>query len=299
MESMKKLILKNRLSPGDILIMTGALRDLKLAYPNDYLIDARSPCPEIFYYNSRITPLNENDKDVEIIDMEYPLINHSGYTGLHFSDGHRLFLQDRLQRKIPKTSMRPEIFLSQDELLWTNRLRIEFDFEGKYWLINAGIKNDYPLKWYPYYQEVVDLLKDKITFVQVGHNAHHHPALNGVFDLRGKTTLRQLFSLSYYAEGAICAVSLQMVIMQTFKKPCVVINGGREGMRWQAINDHVFLHTNGRLECCLEDGCWKSKIDDCVNKNGDVPKCMELITPEIVANSILSYYDGGRLKYDK
>jgi ADP-heptose:LPS heptosyltransferase len=297
MVGMRKLILQNRLSPGDILIMSGAIRDLKLAYNDEYLIDVRSPCNEIFLYSPRLTPLNQSDKDVETIDMQYPIIHHSGYTGLHFSDGHRLFLQEYLKHKIPKTSMRPEIFLSQDELLWTSQLSTEFGYEGKYWIVNAGVKSDYPLKWYPYYQEVVDMLQGKVKFVQVGHNAHNHPALKGVLDLRGKTNLRQLFKLSYYAEGALCAVSLQMVIMQAFKKPCVVINGGREGMRWQAINDHVFLHTNGMLNCCLEDGCWKSNINQCIDKDNDVPKCMSIIKPEMVVNAIEMQYKGGRLKY--
>jgi len=293
---MEKKILQNRLSPGDILIMSGVIRDLLKAYPGEYKIDVRSPSPEVYENNPNLTPLRAGDTDVETIDMQYPLIHHSGYSGLHFSDGHRLYLQEKLKRKIPKTSMRPDIFLSQSELNWIGQLRTEFEFEGKYWIINAGIKDDYTLKQYPYFQEVVDILKDEITFVQVGHQVHSHKPLNGVLDLVGKTSLRQLFRLSYYAEGAVCAVSLQMVIMQAFKKPCVIVAGGREGMRWQAINDHRFLHTNGLLTCCLEDGCWKSKLADCVNKKNNVPKCMDMIKPEVVAQAIRDYYIGGRLQ---
>jgi len=293
---MKKIILRNPLSPGDILMMTGAIRDLKLMYPDDYLIDVRSPCSEIFMYNPYLTPLNE--QDAEIINMEYPVIHESGALGVHFSDGHRLFLQQKLNRRIQKRSMRPDIFLSQDEMNWVSQLKTEFDYTGKYWLINAGIKGDFTLKQYPFYQEVVDLLKDKIQFVQIGLTAHQHPPLKGVLDMRGKTnSFRQLFRLSYFAEGAVCAVSLQMVIMQAFKKPCVVVNGGREGMRWQAINDHVFLHTLGQLPCCLEDGCWRSKFADCDNKVNNVPKCMTMITPEEVARAVEKYYIGGRLQY--
>ena len=195
-----------------------------------------------------------------------------------------------------------EIFLDQNEVNWANQVLTEFGYDGKYWIINAGIKNDYTLKYYPYYQEVIDLLKDKIQFVQIGITGKHsgilhtHDPLKGVLDLRNKTNIRQLFRLSYFAEGALCGVSLQMVIMQAFKKPCVVINGGREGMRWQAINDHVFLHTNGQLKCCLEDGCWKSTLKDCVDKIGNIPRCMNIIKPEIVAQSIMNYYEGGRLE---
>ena len=294
---MRKLILKNPLSPGDVLIMSGTIRDLHKAYPKEYQTDVRSPCNAIYQYNPYITSLSNDE--AETIEMQYPLIHHSGYTGLHFSDGHRLFLQEYLKKRIPKTSMRPDIFFSQDEKNWIKQVKTEFDYDGKYWIINAGIKNDYTLKRYPFYQEVVNLLKGKVTFVQVGHDAHTHPRIEGTLDLRGKTGHRQLFRLSYHAEGAVCAVSYQMVIMQALNKPCVVINGGREGMRWQAINDHRFLHTIGALPCCLEDGCWRSKLKDCDNQVDGTPKCMYLIKPEQVAKAVELYYQGGRLQYGK
>lgn len=292
---MEKLILQNRLSPGDILIMSGTLRDLHLTYPKEFVTDIRSPCNEIFHNNPYVTPISNGDG--KVVDMQYPIIHHSGYMGYHFSDGYRLFLQEVIGKPIRKTSMRPDIFLDQNELNWVNPVRTECGCDGKYWIINAGIKNDYTLKGYPYYQEVVNLLRNKITFVQVGASAHDHPKLDGALDFRGKTNIRQLFRISYFAEGALCAVSFQMVIMQALKKPCVVVAGGREGMRWQAVNDHVFLHTNGLLKCCLEDGCWKSKVSDCVDLVDGIPKCMSLLSPERVVSSILSYYDGGRLSF--
>lgn len=300
---MRKLILINGLSPGDILIMSCAIRDLKKAHP-DFLIDVRSPCNEIFRNNPYITPISDSDPEAENIQMEYPLIHSSGFTGTHFSDGYRVFLEDRLKIKIPKTSMRPDIYLSQDELLWPNPVFIETGYEGKYWLINAGIKDDYTLKQYPYFQEVVNLLKGKIQFVQIGLKVatHFHKPLENVIDMVGKTdSLRTLFRISYHAEGAICAVSLQMVIMQALFKPCVIVAGGREGMRWQAINDHVFLHTNGLLNCCKEDGCWRSVLTGpnpekaCLNVVNNVAKCMAMIKPERIAQAVLDYYEGGRL----
>ena len=52
---MKKILIINRLAPGDILIMTGAIRDLKLAFQDEYQIDVRTPCQYIFKYNPYIT----------------------------------------------------------------------------------------------------------------------------------------------------------------------------------------------------------------------------------------------------
>jgi ADP-heptose:LPS heptosyltransferase/SAM-dependent methyltransferase len=314
---MEKIVLVNDLSPGDILLMSIALRSLHKAHPGKYISDVRSPCNEIFMNNPYVTHINVPDPaaankaiedlkkdethppiilgDTKYIISHYPLIHVSGMTGLPFADGHRMFLAKQLGIDIPRTGMKPDIFFSPMELSLPRMVK------GKYWIINAGIKNDYTLKWYAYYQEVVDMLKDKIQFVQVGQVApgHNHPPLNGVIDLRGKTTLRQLFLLSHYSEGSICAVSLQMVVMAALSKPCVVIAGAREGTRWQLNPDHRFLYMTGAMKCATYDGCWRSKKEECdfKSRSGE-PMCMELIRPEDVARAVELYYLGGRLSYD-
>ena len=291
------LILQNRLSPGDILMMTPAIRDLHLAYPGEYVTDVRSPAPQVFQNNPYITSLK--DGEGKLTDMQYPLIHESGATGRHFSEGHREFLASVIGKPIKNTSMLPEIYLSQTERDWASPVAVEHGHTGQYWIINAGIKNDYTLKRYYYHQEVVNLLKDSITFVQVGQTEHDHPPLDGVIDMRGKTDLRQLFRLSYHAEGAICGVSLQMVIMGALQKPCVVINGGRESIRWQAFQNHRFLSVNGALPCCRNDGCWKSKTSECLDwlKDKNMPHCMDMIRPEMVADAVKMYYEGGVLEH--
>lgn len=320
MPAKQKLVIVNSLSPGDILMMSCAIRSLHLAYPGQYLTDVRSPCNEIFQNSPYITPMHamnptaennaieelKNDPDRPPIELDeikfvfchYPEIHNSSVSGLHFSDGHRMFLEKQLKISIPRTGLPPDLFLSQHELSIDNPMNKYTTYRGPYWIINAGTKNDYPLKWYPHYQKVVDLLKDKIQFVQVGLLQHHHPPLQGVIDMRGKTNLRELFRLSYDAHGAISPVSLQMVVMAAFRKPCVVIAGAREGVRWQLNPDHQFLHRNGVMSCASYDGCWKSRLEDCINHHPESgqPMCMELIAPEEVARSVELYYLGGRLK---
>lgn len=78
---------------------------------------------------------------------------------------------------------------------------------------------------------MVDHFEDKIQFVQVGDKSHHHPRLNNVIDLVGKTDIRQLTRLAYHAEGAICPVTFLMHLMaaveakpgRPINKPCFVI----------------------------------------------------------------------------
>jgi ADP-heptose:LPS heptosyltransferase len=311
---MEKIVLVNDLSPGDVLLMSIAIRSLHKAYPGKYISDVRSPCNDIFQNNPYVQHINVPDPaaankvieelkkderhppimlgDTKYIISHYPLIHISGMTGLPFADGHRMFLAQQLGIDIPRTGMKPDIFFSKGELSLPRQV------EGKYWIINAGVKNDYTLKYYPYYQEVVDLLKDKIKFVQVGHSAHSHPLLKDVIDLRGKTNLRQLFLLSKYAEGAICPVSLQMVIMAGLSKPCVVVAGAREGVRWQLNPDHRFLYTNGAVKCATYDGCWRAKLEECNFKVNNNPMCMELIRPEDIARAVELHYLGGVLRYE-
>ena len=42
---MRKLILRNFQSPGDIVMLTGAVRDLHRAHPGEFQIDVRTSCP--------------------------------------------------------------------------------------------------------------------------------------------------------------------------------------------------------------------------------------------------------------
>src|SRR5205085_2772718 len=92
----RKLILKNFLSPGDMLMLTAAVRDLHMTYPGQYLTDVRTSCEAVWDHNPYLTPLSEDDPDVESILCEYPLIHQSNQLPYHFIHAFRLFLNDRL-----------------------------------------------------------------------------------------------------------------------------------------------------------------------------------------------------------
>jgi hypothetical protein len=57
----KKFILQYHRAPGDTLVMTALVRDLKLTYGDDMLIDVITPYPDIWRHNPYLTPLNAND----------------------------------------------------------------------------------------------------------------------------------------------------------------------------------------------------------------------------------------------
>jgi len=88
-------------------------------------------------------------------------------------------------------------------------------------------------------------------------------------------------------------------------RPCVVVAGGREPPSWEAYPTQQFLHTIGRLPCCAEGGCWRSRSvpladgdekDEerhlCVDVVENLPHCMHLITPAAVTKAIELYLRG-------
>lgn len=293
--------------------MSRAVGDLKESYQN-YLIDVHSPAPELWENNPRLTPLKEDDPDVEVFNITYDLINQSGWMGLHFSDAFRYDMEKKLGVPIKKTGIRPELWLSDEEKSWYSLSHCEWGWDGPFWLINSGRKQDNELKFYHRWQEFVDLFNDyfkgKVKLIQIGHSSHIHPPLKGVLNAVGKTeNLRQLIRLMFWAEGTVGPISLQMVMNACAwngnfdeEKPGVCIFGGKEGIRWHLYPHIKYLDTIGCLNCCKFDGCWlggdaKGKCKDLVKiEKGEVPRCFEMIKPYMIMDAVKSYYDGGVLK---
>jgi ADP-heptose:LPS heptosyltransferase len=316
---MRKLILRNFQSPGDIVMLTAAVRDLHRSHPAEFLTDVRTPFPDLWAFNPYLTPLDEGDPDVEIVDCHYPLIHQSNDTPCHFLHGFPAYLNERLGLRIRVTDFRGDIHIGASEREWFDRVLDTNPLGEPYWLLVSGGKLDYTIKWWDHerYQQVVDYFNRRIQFVQVGEASHHHPPLRNVVDLRGQTTLRQLVRLMYWAEGAISPVSLLMHLAAAveappgrFKhRPCVVIAGGREPPHFTAYPHHQFIHTVGALRCCDNGGCWKSRTlplgdgDEkdapdqlCVDPVGRLPRCMHLISAEEVIRRVELYFVGGLLR---
>jgi len=294
----RRLVLRNRLAPGDILVMSVAIRALYKAHGDKFMIDVETPCDDIFLNNPYLTKFDHIGADVQVIDMQYPEVHKSGASGRHFTDGHRKFLEQVLDLEIPRVGLLPDIFLTQDEKLWPSPVLKHTGHDGKYWVINAGTKSDYTLKQYHRWQEVADLWAKTfpgIQLVQIGQAEHNHKPLSGAIDLRGKTSTRELFRTIHHAEGVLTCVSYPMHIAAALEKPCVVVAGGREGTRWELYPSHRFLYTNGTMDCALYDGCWKSKTEDCLHLVNGNPLCMDLIRPEDIVRAAELYYKGGLL----
>jgi len=315
----RKLILRNFQSPGDIVMLTAAVRDLHRCHPDEFVTDVRTSCPDLWHHNPQITPLDEHDPDVTVVDCHYPLIHRSNQEPRHFLDGFVEDLNEQLGLRIRTTEFRGDLYISQAEKDWFREIEDRQGASLPFWLFASGGKFDFTAKWWAAdrYQQVVDHFRGRIQFVQVGEDHHHHPAVDGVVDLRGQTTLRQLVRLMYHAQGSLSAVSLLMHLAAAVEvkpgmplnRPCVVVAGGREPPHFTAYPHHQFIHTVGALRCCDNGGCWKSRtlplgdgdVNDrpdalCVDVVGSLPRCMDMITPQDVITRVEYYFRGGALQ---
>jgi len=327
----RKFIFKNFQGPGDIVMMTAAIRDLHRCFPGEFITDVRTTSQSIWENNPYVgigngSPLDEEDPDVEVIDLGYPLINQSNDGPYHFTEAFTVELEKILGVNIRDRLQKGDIYISKNEEVyaWTER-STWFKEQGmapddEYWIIDAGHKHDFTCKFWgtKKFQAVVEILRDKVKFVQVGHTAHVHPPLEGAVNLIGKTDDRQLIRLIWGASGVLTPVSYPMVLAAAIPvrpgtcdgrqtRPCVVVAGGREPTSWQAYTNHQFVHTCGCLPCCDRGGCWASRVHPigdgdhkdekhmCLNvvNDGDeeVPFCMHMITPEDVVRRIEMYYE--------
>jgi ADP-heptose:LPS heptosyltransferase len=312
----KKLILRNFQSPGDIVMLTAAVRDLHLCYPGQYLTDVRTPCPQLWENNPYITPLLEGDLGVQVMECHYPLIHRSNQTPFHFLHGFIEYLNEQLGIAIKPTAFKGDIHVSPREKSWISQVQEITGNDTPFWIVSAGGKFDFTIKWWEHarYQQVIDHFRGKILFVQTGEAKHYHPPLDGVIDLRGKTDLRQLVRLVYHSQGVLGPVSLLMHLAAAVEvksappknRPCVVVAGGREPPHWEAYPHHQFIHTVGALPCCDNGGCWKARTvplgdgDDkdrkenlCVDVVNGQPRCMDMISAEEVIRRICLYVEGG------
>ena len=328
-----KFVIEWKRAPGDCLLLTALVRDLKQTYGNRYQIDVRTQFPGIWRHNPHLTKLDQYDSKVHwinfgdnqnAVDMVGLSASQKGNKRHYLTYFHQEF-EKRTGIHVPVLQPKGDIHLSEQEKAQPN-------VSGRYWIIVPGGKVDMSNKWWHHhrYQEVVDDLRPHgARFIQEGATKDlcHHPPLGGVLNMVGLTSIRDLIVNTYHAEGMVCGVTFQMHIAGALEKPCVVLGGGREEPWYEDYSEdygqfgpdatpvkvpHRFLHTLGLLPCCKARGCWKRRI----KRLGDgrtkydmslckmphqeegrevVPKCMNIIQTAHVTNAIMSYYEDGTL----
>lgn len=244
----KKVEFHSHLAIGDTLMMTCAIRDLKIAYPERYLIRVDTTAMHVWDNNPYLSTFDEPDMIVKLGPKQATQASQT--SGLHYCNGYRTSIESNLNISIPQGHIKPDLHLSDAE-------KSDRWIDGRYWIIVAGGKSDFTSKIWPYqyWQEVINNLPN-ITFVQLGESKHNHPELKGsnLINLIGQTEhpdtgVRDLFKLFYHCEGSMGLVSMQMHLAAAFDKACVVVAGAREPVSYEQYNHHRYLHNQGSMRC--------------------------------------------------
>lgn len=318
--SKKTVILRHNRAAGDIIVMTAAVRDIYKAHHETLEIGVETSFSELWNNNPYIVKLKDKRLGASVYNLSYgDGITKAGREPIHFLQA---FLNDfdlKTARVTPLTDPTPDVHLSEEEK--NNRL-----IKERYWVVLSGGKVDFTTKHPRFYdvQDTVNVLGSMgVKCVQVGYNGGKplsvHRTLEGAIDLRGKTSLRDLLSLIYHADGVVCSITFAMHAAAALNKPCVVLAGGREEWWWEGyvrenpafkgLNvkvPHKYLHTIGLLDCCKGPrACWKNKV---LKSEGDksfcsypflepegqtVPLCHHIIGVNKILESVLSYYMSG------
>ncbi|OWK37890.1 glycosyltransferase family 9 protein [Fimbriiglobus ruber] len=284
--------------------MTAAVESLHRQFPGEYETSVHTTCQEIWENNPHIVPASDEGQAVA---MHYPGIHESHMirTG-HFMTCFTDYLAGQINRPLKLQVNRPSLYLTDAEK--NNKI-----IDGKYIVVNSGVKQDYTCKGWGHanYQEVCDRLSGEFKIVQIGERHHLHRPLKGAIDLIGKTSPRELFSLVYNAAAGIGGVTFLQHIFAAFDKPYVCLLGGREPISFIWYPTQAFLAMQGRLKCCSPNACWKSRVValpdgehhnkslcalPVLNKDGEfVPQCMDMIRPADVIQQIYHFRTGGLL----
>jgi len=238
------------------------------------------------------------------------MIHRSNQGPHHFTEGFTDHLEEALGVRIRRRLCYGDIHVSKEEREMPRQV------EGDYWIVVNGGKFDFTAKWWsPFRMQAVVRGMPHVKFVQVGELGHQHWILDepNVEQLLGRTDVRQLIRLVYWAKGVICPVTFLMHLAAAVPmpeggrrtRPCIVLAGGREPARWEAYTNHAYLHTCGMLPCCDNGGCWKSRIlplcdgDEkdkklClrpvkVEHDVTLPECLAMIEPRHVIEAMKRY----------
>lgn len=327
----QRLIVRNNQAPGDIIVLSAALRDLERAHPGRYATEVvvSRGAEHIFWNNPKIvsaqpSSIRPDSRDAVVYRAQYPLIRSCNQQRKHFILGFIEHMNAMLGTQIKLTEFRPHIVMSTAE-------KATRPFDVPYWVFLSGGKKDYPTKIWAqsYWQEVITATRDRVNWVQCGGGSSNHimhTPKDGIYaNMVAKTDCRNFLRLIYHAEGVVCVTTMAMHAAAAFNKPCIVIEGGREPWWWEAYDEktrlmnmrlfhpnwkppadddfvpHRYLHTIGKLACCSNHGCWQKRVVGGVNAcrspvtvgGQTLPKCKSMITPAMVIAAIDGYLADG------
>jgi hypothetical protein len=103
-------------------MLTAAVRDLHLAYPDKFRTSVKTSASSAWDHNPYVSCLEKVAMEEEI-KSAYPLIHRSNRTPHHFIHGFIQDLGDKLGVKIEPTDFKGDIHLSEPEQKWMSQVQ--------------------------------------------------------------------------------------------------------------------------------------------------------------------------------
>ena len=155
----KNLIITCDLPPGDVCALTGAIDALHKSHPGKFKTELVCLHPEIAFNNPQLEEVDA--EDAVIIESSYTVgINNAKDSLDHFINGYIKDLESQLGINIKTCVNKPKIELSNEERRWKPPIK-------EYWLVNAGIKNDFTTKLaaQPVIESPLNATSFRVTFL--------------------------------------------------------------------------------------------------------------------------------------
>lgn len=239
---------------GDDLLLTVVLREFRRrGYGGVWMV---SRYPELFRFNDdpeRVVPwCGDHERWIKAFrwDLLRPWYSH--YVPVEDRDvsppRHILSMMCEKAGIIGPVTLKPLLTLSDEErdagallprqlVIQSSGLDARFSMLTKQWFVER-------------YQEVVDTLRPDFNLIQIG--SPKDPPLDGVLDLRGKTSLRETASIMSRSLAFIGSVGFPMHLARAVDCRSVIIYGGRELPSQSGYTCNVNLHAP--VGC---SPCWK------------------------------------------
>lgn len=297
---------------GDYAALTPLVRDLAAAFPRDRVFVDGGPAAELLAGHPNVAA--EPPAAATDVALDYAPGIDRAFVGGH---GHyHTLARDAFAAAtgvdVPAGPCRPHLVLAPEDQVRPD--------PAPYWVVLAGSRWDIPVKAWPlsHFAEVVRLTPGvrwkQCGRVFDGRFTERQRALPGAENLLGRTTLRQLVRLVAHADGVLCLTSLGYHLAAAFRKPCVVVMGGREPPAlyappagdWPTL---VLLHTIGEYSCCQTTGCGRifaapahasayppgtlCALPVADPDAGSVAACLADLRPEAVAGQVLRLNTAG------
>ncbi len=278
---------------GDSACLTGAVYNLKQAYP-DMDIAYRGWAPDLWRNLDFCRPAPADNTQAVTVCYGTPHDERTTSRG-NPVEGFTRDICDKLGLPpVPCITRVPVLRLTDEEKRAGEWCR------GK-WLLNANAQTWSRSKWYPYWQDVVDM-STGIEFVQVGSTEARNISrpLDGVIDYRGRSqNLRELMAMAWHCDGILSPPSGIMNIAAAFWKRQVIVNGAREGARLSDYPGVVHVSTalcgyDGTRTGCVslrmpsDIPCHRPCKNHVLIDGIETARCMAVIPPRRIAAAVLA-----------